>query len=568
MLYQSIQYRKYSLMVLAITVMLLFSCAPPGRAEIDASGLVGHYVFSGNAMDASSVDNHGTANGVVSTTDRDGIANSAYQFDGQDDYILIPNSASLDISNFQNGYTLAAWIFPDDVFLYYRDIVSKGNNGFSIRLNKNILEACHHNVNSTGCQTSNIRISQREWSHIAVTWDQSTGKWQMYHNGNPANYTGNMQTLITNNDGNVAIGKDPWYDRWYFDGKIDDVRIYNRELQASEIRQLAAPVCVPKTCADISPACGSGLDDGCGGTIDCTCEEPEANAVAVEITSGDVTLRVGENVLVMAEAAYDDGTTSNVSNSATFVSSNPNVVSVANNIVKGESAGTAQLHATYEGIDSSPINVEVTEEVVVRIIIDTGDVSLWAGESITLTTMAEYTSGAMMDVSLRANYSIGNSYIAMLSNKLLIGNHGGTTSLTASFDGVESDPVTIQVTEIQSIQVSPNPVILTETNPQESIQVFGTDHDGIQHDITEHDFTYYQPSLPGIYSLEMDSGGLYTNQISFISRGSSRLSVRFEHSFALVGPEEVKLCNQPPSNNMIEAVPTSPQTVFVKQVVA
>ncbi len=201
--------------------------------------LVGHYLFSSNARDVSGFKNHGTASGVIRTADRNGIANSSYQFDGQDDHILIPNTTSLDISNFQDGYTLAAWIFPDDVSSYYRVIVGKGNNGFSIRLNRNKLEACHHGENSTGCQASNIRIPHGKWSHIAVTWDSSTGKWQMYHNGNPADYTGNMQTLTTSNEGNVAIGKDPWYDRWYFDGKIDDVHIYNRGLQASEISQLA-----------------------------------------------------------------------------------------------------------------------------------------------------------------------------------------------------------------------------------------------------------------------------------------------------------------------------------------
>ena len=56
---------------------------------------------------------------------------------------------------------------------------------------------------------------------------------------NPAEYTGNMQTLITNDEGNVAIVKGAQYDRWYFVGKIDDVRIYNRGLSATEVMQLA-----------------------------------------------------------------------------------------------------------------------------------------------------------------------------------------------------------------------------------------------------------------------------------------------------------------------------------------
>ncbi len=211
------------------------------KPDVVATGPIAHYLFSGNGKDSSGSGNHGAENGVVSTADRDGIANSAYQFDGKNDHILIANNASLDISNFQNGYTLAAWIYPDDVSTYYRVIIDKGNNGFSLRLNRKILEACHHSTVSTGCQTTKIRITKRKWSHVAITWDGKTGIWQMYHNGNPAKYTGNMQTLTTNNEGNVAIGKGAQYDRWYFVGKIDDVRIYNRGLSATEIMQLAAP---------------------------------------------------------------------------------------------------------------------------------------------------------------------------------------------------------------------------------------------------------------------------------------------------------------------------------------
>ena len=205
-----------------------------------ATGPVAHYLFSGNGKDSSGSGNHGAENGVVSTAGRDGVANSAYQFDGKDDHILITNNASLDISNFQNGYTLAAWIYPEKVSKY-RDIISKGNNGFSLRLNGRVLEACHQAAVSTGCQTAKIRIGKREWSHVAVTWNGKTSMWQMYHNGKPGEYTGNMLTLAIDNEGNVAIGKDPQYDRWHFAGKIDDVRVYNRGLSATEIMQLAAP---------------------------------------------------------------------------------------------------------------------------------------------------------------------------------------------------------------------------------------------------------------------------------------------------------------------------------------
>ncbi|MBL7755219.1 MAG: LamG domain-containing protein, partial [Chitinophagaceae bacterium] len=68
------------------------------------SGLIAHYPFTGNANNAIGT-NHGTVNGATLTTDRTGVANSAYHFDGVDDLITaaIPTSATSNV-------TMAAWV--------------------------------------------------------------------------------------------------------------------------------------------------------------------------------------------------------------------------------------------------------------------------------------------------------------------------------------------------------------------------------------------------------------------------------------------------------------------------
>ena len=77
---------------------------------IVTNGLVASYPFNGNAYDESSNGNNGTVNGASLTTDRFGNANSAYSFDGVDNYILVgdPIPTSLQI---QNEITLEAWIY-------------------------------------------------------------------------------------------------------------------------------------------------------------------------------------------------------------------------------------------------------------------------------------------------------------------------------------------------------------------------------------------------------------------------------------------------------------------------
>ena len=62
------------------------------------NGLVAWYPFDGNASDMSGNGNHGTVNGAVPSTDRFWDAGKAYEFDGVDDYILLPDNDLLELN--------------------------------------------------------------------------------------------------------------------------------------------------------------------------------------------------------------------------------------------------------------------------------------------------------------------------------------------------------------------------------------------------------------------------------------------------------------------------------------
>ena len=59
----------------------------PASVELN-DGLVAHYPFSGNADDHSGNENHLTVNGATLSEDRFGMTESAYSFDGADDYLF------------------------------------------------------------------------------------------------------------------------------------------------------------------------------------------------------------------------------------------------------------------------------------------------------------------------------------------------------------------------------------------------------------------------------------------------------------------------------------------------
>jgi len=212
----------------------------------DAGNLVAYYPFNGNANDASGLGNNGTlSRGVTLTSDRFGTAASAYSFDGVKGYITVPNSVSLSVANFQGGYTMTAWIKSAVIAADGQVIISKNTNGFTMRLRaaggKDLdnLEACQRQSNGTiSCQTPGVHPPLGQWSFVAVTWDAASRVWQMYLNGVVAASSGSLSSLMTATDGTLTIGKDPSHGGWFFNGAIDDVRIYNRAFSALEILSL------------------------------------------------------------------------------------------------------------------------------------------------------------------------------------------------------------------------------------------------------------------------------------------------------------------------------------------
>lgn len=73
---------------------------------IPREGLVGEWLFKGNPFDTSGNGNNGTVNGAILTTDRHSNPNSAYLFDGINDYISVPYAAVL----FNGVFSYSIWV--------------------------------------------------------------------------------------------------------------------------------------------------------------------------------------------------------------------------------------------------------------------------------------------------------------------------------------------------------------------------------------------------------------------------------------------------------------------------
>ena len=185
------------------------------------------YPFNGNAEDITSNGRDLTVTGDTSLTfGKDNSSNSAYYFDGNGDYLeYVTNIPSFD------NYTISLWAKPASSGTYEAMFSSydNSNNGFQIDLNGNNF----HIRKSSG---GNIVLSTAQldvWTFIAFTYDGTNSI--AYINSVRDNESSGGTTEFNR----FRIGRNR-SGSTYFSGAIDELRIYNRALTASEIASLYA----------------------------------------------------------------------------------------------------------------------------------------------------------------------------------------------------------------------------------------------------------------------------------------------------------------------------------------
>ena len=249
--------KKMYMTGMAIGLLLFYAYAQ--ATPVITNGLVTAYEFNGNANDISGQGNNGTVYGATLTTDRLGINNSAYHFDGND--YIIASASSLPTA----ARTVALWFYADSVSNKPNLIGYGGSN--STPPGKSWLMGINHWGSPAYSVTSHwatntlqyfyTQAPVNSWIHYAITTDSSGTK--IYINGEEkaSNSIFINNTVVTGTDLSIGVSVNTYGDAPYTDGNVgyfigsmDDVLIYNRALTASEIGQLAggvAPVPEPAT---------------------------------------------------------------------------------------------------------------------------------------------------------------------------------------------------------------------------------------------------------------------------------------------------------------------------------
>ena len=155
--------------------------------------------------------------------------NYCLNFDGVDDYVEIPDAITLD---YTINYTIEVWIKPES-FSWLGGIVTKyhvgSSNGYLLRLHS---AAPYSGLCFDEMYTSTGIMEVGKWYHIAAVNDNGTRR--LYLNGIEQTLTGTPLTVAVNSDP-VCLGVDYLADPRYFNGKIDEVRIWDKALTQQEI---------------------------------------------------------------------------------------------------------------------------------------------------------------------------------------------------------------------------------------------------------------------------------------------------------------------------------------------
>ncbi len=212
-----------------------------GTAEL--AGLVGWWKLDEKegrtAADSSGNGHEATVQGNPDWQPAGGRIGGTIALGGDGDFLDVADQAPF---NCTGGVTLTAWIKAKQLDKPWQAIITKGDNTYRIQRNNetSVLEfACTGlripNGNEYGSLFGNKAITTGEWHHVAGVYD---GKKMYVYMDGALDASQEASGAINTNDARLQIGGNTAVGDRFWNGLIDDVRVYNYGLTEGQIQQL------------------------------------------------------------------------------------------------------------------------------------------------------------------------------------------------------------------------------------------------------------------------------------------------------------------------------------------
>lgn len=203
-----------------------------------ASGLIAHFEFDGNPTDSQ-----GGAAGtnIGGPTYQQASFDQAIRLDGTDDHVVLRNN----MVNGLNDITIAARVFWNGGAAWQRIFdFGNGTNQYLVLTPRSASNTLRFTITTNGNgagaeqQLNAPQLPEGQWSHVAVTLSGDVGT--LYVNGVAVSSGAITLNPSSFNPTKNYIGKSQFSDP-YFNGMVDDFRVYDHALPSDGIRDLAMP---------------------------------------------------------------------------------------------------------------------------------------------------------------------------------------------------------------------------------------------------------------------------------------------------------------------------------------
>jgi PGF-CTERM protein/uncharacterized repeat protein (TIGR01451 family) len=222
-----------------VAIFVLVGLASPAIAQASTDAVLIQHFDEGSGTIAKDESGHGNDGTIYGATWTTGISGKALEFDGVDDYVDFGN---LGLTNSKG--TIEVWVYPKRIATGYygqifsvRDNTLKNNIQFYVKEGSGTkMVSFYMAIDGTPVIDISGQITQNEWYHVVITQDGTTSK--MYIDGvlQPKTGSGEWFDDLTGIN-EYAVGRLRHMSNYYFNGAIDEIRIYNLALTADEIKE-------------------------------------------------------------------------------------------------------------------------------------------------------------------------------------------------------------------------------------------------------------------------------------------------------------------------------------------
>ena len=305
---------------------------------------------------------------------------------------------------------------------------------------------------------------------------------------------------------------------------------------SQDVSQNATWSTSPTGIASINHGIATGLQAGTT-TVTATFESVNGSAQltvntatlqSIVVTPAQTLLAPGSSITYQAVGHYTGGLTFVISGLVTWTSTNTSVVTITSGAVAtGQSAGSANISATYQNVTSNSASVVVTSSPLASIAVTPSTMTIPADVAQQFTAIGTFADLSQQNLTMNVTWASSQPAVATINSLtvpqgLATGVAPGQTSITAVFASIVSNQASLTVSNATLVSMSITPNNISTTVGQTlNYRVIGTFSDSSTVDLTNQ--VTWASSAPSVATINATNGVAST-----ASAGTTVISATFD----------------------------------------